>query len=175
MELWRQGDDRADSQVAVAEELRNDLLWRRRALELRTTESLQFAYQGGFARHPRPHGLRDKALSAGPDAAGAIYTDAAGSQDWGASLGDLYTQGMWSEVALQGGTNWRELRVLREALRHWRSSVKRKLVIVRMGDATTVAHANHGAGRSNQLAILVHLIREREVVSGRAAAAGRAP
>ena len=80
MEWWRSGDGRAETQAAAAEELRDNMRWWWRALESRSAKSLQFAAQGGFALHPHLRGLRDEALSMGPDAAITIYTDAAGSR-----------------------------------------------------------------------------------------------
>ena len=95
----------------------------------------------------------------------AIYTDAAGSRGEGSSLGDLYIQGVWSKVAFREGINWNELWVIMGALGHWRLNVKRKLVLARGDNATAVAYADHGAGRSGQLTMLARDIKEREVVS----------
>ena len=85
----------------------------------------------------------------GPDAVCTIYTDAAGSRRCVASLGDLYRQGSWPKVAMRGGIDWKELRVLTEALSNWRTQVMRKLVLVKRDNAVAVASANHGAGRSS--------------------------
>ena len=84
IDLGRSGDGRAENQVAVTEELRNDMLSGWKALVSRPTQGLQFAAQEGFAWHTRLHGLRDKASATGPDAVCAIYADAAGCRCWGA-------------------------------------------------------------------------------------------
>ena len=78
---------------------------------------------------------------------------------------------MWSKVALRKGIDWRALWLFREALCHWRSSVNRKLELVRIHDAAAVAYANDGAGGSSRLTRLTREIREREVASEFAAAA----
>ena len=87
----------------------------------------------------------------GPEAACTTFTDAAGARQWGAFLGDASIQSAWPKLATREGINWKELCVLKEALRNWRYRPKRKLVLVRMGNATATAYANHGAGRSGQL------------------------
>ena len=173
MELQRPGGGCAETHVVVAEELREGMLWWSKVLEPRPTKSLRFADRGGFAAHPRLRGLRDTALSIGLDAACAIFTDAAGSRGWGASLGNSYAQGIWSKVALREGINWIELRVSKEALSHWCSDVRRELVLVGMDNATSVAYANYGAGRSTRLAKLFREIKGRGVAADCAVAAFR--
>ena len=53
---WRLGASRAEPQVGVTEELRNDMLRRWRSLEPRPAKSLHFADHGGFVWRPRLHG-----------------------------------------------------------------------------------------------------------------------
>ena len=99
-------------------------------------------------------------MSTGTDAAYTIYTDAAGSRGWGASLGVPYIQEMWPKRAFREAINWEELGVLEEALSHYRSHVKRKLMFVRLGDASAVAYASYGARRSGQLTRLPREIKQ---------------
>ena len=80
MELRRVGEGRAEVQVSAAEELRDDMVWWWRSLMSRLAKSLQFADCGGFVWRPRLRDLREKALSTGPEAACAIYTDSAGTR-----------------------------------------------------------------------------------------------
>ena len=75
----------------------------------------------------------------------------------------MHTQGDWSKVALREGINRKELWVLKEATGHNRSNAKRKFVLVRMDNATAVARATHGAGRSSQLTRLQREADAREV------------
>ena len=157
--------------MAATEELRNDVLWRRKTLGSRPAKSLRFADHGGFARLPRFRDLRDKVLSMGPEVARAVFTDAVGSRGRGASLGDSYIQGSGPKVAMREGINWKDLWALKEALSKWRTQVRRKLVLARMGNAAAVAYANHGAGRSSQLTRLAREIKEQEIVAECTAAA----
>lgn len=145
--------------MAVTEGLRNDTVWWREAVESRPSTSLHFAECGVFVWDPS----RNKALSTGPDAVCAIYTDAAGTRGWGASLGDSFIQGAWPKVAKRDGINWKELRALTEAPGKWRERARRKLVPARMENSAAAAYANHCAGRSGQLARLACKITESEI------------
>ena len=48
----------------------------------------------------------------GREAACAIFTDASGSREWGATLGEHFLEGRWPKGASREGINWKELRVL---------------------------------------------------------------
>ena len=82
-------------QAAVAEQLRNGMLCRRKMLSSRLMEKLQFRETGGFARRPRLPNLRDSALSMGGSAVATVYTDASSNRVWGATMGDHLIQGKW--------------------------------------------------------------------------------
>ena len=153
------GNTRADVQVAAPEELRNDMVWGQRALELRPSEGLHFSVGGVVVWHPRLSDLWSRALSIGPEPACAVYTDAASSRGWEAALGDMFFRGVWPKVAMSEGSNWKQLWVLKEALCARHTHVKRKLVLARR-----VADANHGAGRSGQLPRLAREIKEYETM-----------
>ena len=75
----------------------------------------------------------------GPDAVGAIYTDATGRRGGGAALGDLFAQGEWSKLEKREGANWQELRALKTALESRCDLLSDKLVLVRMDNSTAVA------------------------------------
>ena len=72
---------------------------------------------------------------------------------------------------MREGINWKDLRVLGEALSRWRLRVRRKLALFRMDNATAVAHANHGADRSRRLTILAQGKTAREIGFERTVAA----
>ena len=65
-----------------------------------------------------------------------VFTDASGSHGWGATTGDRFIQGKWSEPERREGINWRELRVLGCILARRGKVPKDKLVLVRMDNAT---------------------------------------
>ena len=108
----RDGGRRADYSVEATDAFRNDACWRNRALESGPTKRIHHAPSGGFVWHPRLPHLEDKALSLGCGVACAIFTDASGSREWGATLGGRFLQGRRSNWASREGINWKELRVL---------------------------------------------------------------
>ena len=103
----RDGVRRADCSAEATDAFRNDVCWRNRALESGPTKRIHHAPSGGFVWHPRLPDLEDKALSLGRGAARAIFTDASGSREWGATLGGHFLQGRWSNWASREGINWK--------------------------------------------------------------------
>ena len=116
MDKGESGAKRASAHAAATEELRNEMLWRRRTPSPRPMKKLQFCETGGFARHPRLSNLRDLALSVGDSAVAAVYAEASSIRGWGATPGDRFIQGKWSRLGRREGVNWKELWVLRKAL-----------------------------------------------------------
>ena len=102
-------------------------------------------------------------LSLAPETARTPYTDASGELGRGASLGDLVRQGAWSGIAEEQGVNWRRLWFVGEALRQWVGRIRGKLILVRSGKATAVAHSNYGLGSPRQLAQPPRSFKELEL------------
>ena len=100
----------------MAEQLRNDMLWRRKMLSPRPLEKLQFCETGGFARNLRLPNLPDLALSMGDRSVATVNTDASSMRGLGATRGDRLIQGEWLKLGQREGINWKELWVLRKAL-----------------------------------------------------------
>ena len=112
----------------------------------RPPEELQFGTDSGFARLPRFPSLRKLALDMGPDAVGAIYTDASSGHGRGAVIGDRFFQGKWPKLELREGINWKVLWALKTALETRGEFLVGKLVLVRMDNSAAVSCANYGAG-----------------------------
>ena len=150
MELRRSGDGRAEVQVSITEDLRNDMVWRWKALGSHQSKPgfrriHVFAICGG--RRSRWIQMRSAPFS---------WTQRALAD--GERLSAMRT----SEVAIREGITWKELWVLEDALIHWHGRVKRKLVPGGTDKATAVEFANHGAGRSSQWARLARGVEEYE-------------
>ena len=62
--------------AARTEQLRNDMLRRRKMLSARPTKKLEFGKDGGFVWRPRLPSLHKQAVHMGSDAVAAIYADA---------------------------------------------------------------------------------------------------
>ena len=107
----------------------------------------------------------------GPDAVGAIYTDASSLRGWGAAFGDSFFQGKWSELDMRGGVNWQEPWVLKTALQSWGDRLAGKVFLVCMDNCAAVSYANYGAGRVPRVTLLARSMEELEVPLGRTAVA----
>lgn len=90
MDLWWPGRSRSSAQAKVTEQLRNDMLRRRKMLPARPTRRLQFGKDGGFVWRPRLPSLRRQAVHLGSDAVAAIYADAS-SCDVGGQPAAIFT------------------------------------------------------------------------------------
>ena len=86
-----------------------------------------------------------------------------GFGEWRATLGEGLLLAHWPKTALREGVNWEELWVLEGRHRAWGELVRSKLVLARTDDASAVAYANHVSGRSPDLTILAHAVKEREI------------
>ena len=146
----------------MTEQLRDGMLWWRNVLSARPAKKLRFGKDGGFARRPRLPSLHKQALLVGPDAAGAIYTDASSLRGWGEAFRDLCIQGEWSKLDRSGGVNWQVLRAVETALESWGDLLAGKFVVARMDNSTAAAYANYGAGRVPLLTQLARSIEELE-------------
>ena len=71
---------------------------------------------------------------------------------------------------MREGVKWEESWVLRGPREQWGTQMPGRLVLARMDNLTAVAHANYGAGRSPQPAMLARDIEEL-VASSRCAVA----
>ena len=163
MDLCRAGARASSVKVAISEVLRNDMIWWWEMLERRPIKAIQFSEPGGFAWRARLPRLRELALSMGEGSVVTIYTDASGTQGWGATMGDHFIQGKWSRPERGEGINRKELWVLNRALESWGQYVVQKPVLVRMGNTTEASCANYGAGRVSTLTTLARRIKDREV------------
>ena len=166
MDLWRLGRSRSSAQAKVTEQLRNDMLRRRRMLAARPTRELQFGKGGGFVWRPRPPSLRKQAVHMGSDAVAAIYADASSLRGSGAAFRDLYIQGNWSKLDRSEGINWQELWVLKPALESWGDRLAGNLVRARMDNSAAAAYANFGAGRVSRPTLLARSMKELEAPLG---------
>ena len=110
MDQWRSGAKGAPAQAAATEQLRNDMLWRRKILSPRAMKKSQFRETGGLARRPRLPNLRDLALSMGGSSVATVYTDASSIQGWGATLGDRFVQGKWYQLERVAGRSKKRVR-----------------------------------------------------------------
>ena len=90
----------------MAEELRNDMVWRDRMIVSRPVKKLLLRELGGFAWRPRSPNLRDLALSMGGGFAATIYPDLSSTRGWNATPGDRSSQGKWFSLGRQG-TIWK--------------------------------------------------------------------
>ena len=103
---WRSGTKGPPTRAAVAEELRNGMVWRDRMIVSRPVKKLQLRELGGFAWRPRSPNLRDLALSMGGGFAATIYPDLSSTRGWNATTGDRSSQGKWFSLGRQG-TIWK--------------------------------------------------------------------
>ena len=94
---------RAAAQAVVAQQLRNDVLRRRKMLSARPSAKVQFGKDRGVVWRFRLLLLREHAMSMGQDAVGTIYTDAASLRCWGAVPGDWFIQGEWPQTEMREG------------------------------------------------------------------------
>ena len=170
MDQWMSGSKRANMDAVLSEQLRSDVLWWRKMLSALPSKTTQYGREGGFARHPRLPSLRRRALSLGPGAVGTVYTDASSKRGRGTSHGDQFIQGQRAKLERRGGISWQELWVLRAALEAWGDSPASKLVLVRIGNSTSVWYANNSAGRIPRFTQLARSIEDLEVSLRRTAA-----
>ena len=117
LDKWRAGAKRAYCAAQATEGFRNDSRWRRRTLEAHPTKPIRNSPSGRFAWRRRLPDLEGRATFAGCGTACAIYTDAADSRRWGATLGERSFRGSRNKVAMREGINREELWVIGESRR----------------------------------------------------------
>ena len=91
-----------------------------------------------------------------------IFTGAASSAGWGASLGNPLVHGSWDKSVAKEGIKWKESRALFAAPEPRKDGVAGKLVLSRMGNSAAAAYAYYAPGRSLVLTTLARRVTEIE-------------
>ena len=84
------------------------MFWRRRSLTLGLPKPIQKSGHWRCSWSPGLADLGDRALSVAPESVRTVDTDASGTGELGATMGDLFAQGRCPPAAEIEGIDWEE-------------------------------------------------------------------
>ena len=87
-----------------------------------------------------------------------LFTDASGTNGWGAYWSGKWLQGRWSETQLQMDITWKELFAIVMAVHTWGALWQRQKILIHCDNLPVVAIWESGSTRAKETMALVRLL-----------------